>query len=125
MRLHRGLHVCRGVITGAALAVGLVCCGGGSGDKGVGGTEPTENQMKEGMLYWMNHNPDGTKVAEEVKMKFFKKEACDDPTKQGFHCTFEMEVLSTNQLAGMYNNLISADFYKDKQSGEWRIRPPF
>ena len=105
---------------GLALAVagcGLAGCGGGS--------EPSEGQMKDALLYWCNHNPDGTPVAEKVTAKFFKKEACDDPTKQGFHCTFTIEVQSTNQLAGMYNNLTAADFYKDKASGEWRIRPPF
>ena len=105
------------LVLGAVLAVGLAGCGGGS--------EPSEQQMKDAMLYWCNHNPDGSTVAEGVKAKFFMKEACDDPTKQGYKCTFTIEVISTNQMAGMYLNLTFATFYKDKDSGDWRIRPPF
>jgi hypothetical protein len=99
------------------LAFGLIGCGGNS--------EPSESQTKDAFLYWCNHNLDGSQVAEKVTAKVFKKEACDNPTKQGFHCTFDIEVQSANQLAGMYNNLTAADFYKDEKSGESRIRPPF
>lgn len=116
-----GLRLRKFAVTGV-----LVCVGSAIGFAGCGGnSEPSESQMRDAFLYWCNHNADGSQVPEKVTAKLFKKEACDNPTKQGFHCTFDVEVMSTNQLAGMYNNLTAADFYKDKQSGEWRIRPPF
>lgn len=119
MRSHSVEFASYAVLVAMLSALGLVGCGGGAG------SEPTETQMRDGFLYWCNHNPDGTPVAQQVKAKLFKKEACDNPTNQGFHCTFTIEVESANQMAGMYNNLTAADFYKDKASGDWRIRPPF
>jgi hypothetical protein len=100
------------------LALGLASCGGG------GGTEPSEAQMKEAMEYAMNHPP-GETVGDPVKIAFFKKEACDNPTPQGFRCTFDVKVTSRNIGASIYNNLSFGVFYKDKDSGKWMMRPPF
>jgi hypothetical protein len=41
---------------------------------------PSNRRCKDAFLHWCNHNPDGTPVAEKVTAKFFKKEACDNPT---------------------------------------------
>jgi hypothetical protein len=90
---------------------------------GGGGSEPSEGQMKDGMEYALNHPP-GVKNSDPIKITFFKKEACDNPTPQGFHCTFTVTVTSANAFAQMYNNLNSGDFYKDKDSGKWMMRPP-
>lgn len=103
---------------GAAVGMGLAGCGA------VGGQEPTEAQMKEAMLYEMNHPP-GYTVSDPVTIKFFKKEACDKPTPQGYNCTFDVQVASANLGASMYNNIPGAFFYKDKDSGKWMMRPPF
>ena len=54
-----------------------------------------------------------------------KKEACDKPTPQGFKCTFDVKVASRNIGASMYNNIPFGEFYKDKESGKWMMRPPF
>jgi hypothetical protein len=97
-------------------ALGLTGCGGGS--------EPSEAEMKDAMLYMMNHPPGMTNVA-PIKITFFKKEACNKPNEQGFHCTFEVTVASSNIGASMFNNIIMGDFYKDKDSGKWAMRPPF
>jgi hypothetical protein len=99
------------------LALGLAGCGGP-------GSEPSEAQMKDAMLEAMNHPP-GEKVSDPVKILFFKKEACDDPTKQGFRCTFTVKVGSANLGASFYNNVTFGFFYKDKESGKWAMRPPF
>ena len=80
--------------------------------------------MKDAMLYAMNHPP-GVNVTEPIKINFFKKEACNNPTPQGFNCTFTVMVSSTNIGASMYNNISSGNFYKDKESGKWAMRPPF
>ena len=88
------------------------------------GSEPSEAQMKEAMDYAMNHPP-GEKVSDPIKIVFFKKEACDNPTPQGFRCTFELKVESRNIGASMYNNIPFGMFYKDKESGKWMMRPPF
>jgi hypothetical protein len=103
---------------GAALAFGLAGCGGGAG------SEPSESEMKEAMDYAVNHPP-GVRVSDPVKIDFFKKEACDNPTPQGFRCTFDVKVSSRNIGASMYNNISFGEFYKDKASGKWTMRPPF
>jgi hypothetical protein len=99
------------------LAFGLVGCGGA-------GSEPSEAQMKNAMEHAMNHPP-GETVVDPVKITFFKKEACDNPTPQGYKCTFTVKVESRNIGASMYNNIPFGEFYKDKDSGEWMMRPPF
>jgi hypothetical protein len=108
----------RHVALGTALACGLIGCGA------VGAEEPSEAQMKEAMLYAMNHPPDVT-VTDPVTIKSFKKEACDEPTPQGYRCTFDVTVASANLGASMYNNVPFGWFYKDKKSGKWMMRPPF
>ena len=104
-----------GFALGAALTLGLSGCGQ---------AEPSEGEMKDAMEYFLNHPP-GVKVSDPVKIKFFKKEACDNPTPQGYNCTFTVQVTSSNMLAQMYNNVPKADFYLDKDSGKWTMRPPF
>jgi len=101
----------------SVLAFGLTGCAGG-------GSEPSEAQMKDAMEYEMNHPPGVTNVA-PIKITSFKKEACDNPTPQGYRCTFEVMVASANIAAGMYNNIPFGMFYKDKDSGKWMMRPPF
>jgi hypothetical protein len=59
--------------------------------RGGAGSEPSEAQMKDAMLEAMNH-PSGEKVSDPIKILFFKKEACDDPTRQGFRCTLTVKV---------------------------------
>jgi len=65
----------------AVLVLGLAGCSASA-------AEPTEAQMKEAMEYAINHPP-GIKVSDPGKITFFKKEACDEPTKQGYNCTFD------------------------------------
>ena len=102
-------------LCGALLFALAGCTGGGS--------EPSEAQMKDAMLYAMNHPP-GVTVSDPVTIKFFKKEACNKPpTAQGFHCSFDVPVASSNIGASMYNNISFGDFYKD--GGKWAMRPPF
>lgn len=103
---------------GTVLAFGLAACGGA-------GSEPSEAQMKDAMEYYLNHPTGVTGPGDPVKISFFKKGACDNPTPQGYNCTFTVTVSSANQLAGMYNNLPGGVFYKDKDSGKWAMRPPF
>lgn len=102
---------------GMVLTLGFAGCGGA-------GSEPSEAEMKEAMEYAMNHPP-GETVSDPIKIVFFKKEACDNPTPQGFRCTFEVKVASRNIGASMYNNIPFAVFYKDKETGKWAMRPPF
>ncbi|HEY4380028.1 MAG TPA: hypothetical protein VGN01_06755 [Acidobacteriaceae bacterium] len=97
------------------LAVGLAGCGG---------SEPSESQMKDAMSSFLNHPVDGS-VGDPIKVASFKKGACDKPTAQGVNCTFTMAVTSANPFAQMFNNLPSAVFYKDKDSGNWMMRAPF
>src|SRR5215471_15423345 len=59
---HRGVSA-----MGAALEVLRNAC--------VEGSEPTEVQMRDAMLYTMNHPP-GIKVSDPVTIRFFKKETC-------------------------------------------------
>jgi hypothetical protein len=100
------------------LMSGLAACG-------AGGSEPSEAQMREGMLYAMNHPP-GIKVSDPITIKFFKKEACEaKPSAQGFHCTFDVQVASANLGASMYNNISMGEFYIDKETRRWNMRPPF
>ncbi len=106
-----------GVTAGMLLSLGLLGCGAATGG------EPSESQMKDAMLEAMNHPP-GITVSDPVTIKFFKKEACDKPTPQGYHCTFEVQVASANIGASMFNNIPAADFYQDKD-GKWGMRPPF
>jgi hypothetical protein len=101
---------------GTILALGVASCGGGS--------EPSESQMKDAMEYAMNHPP-GEPAGDPITITFFKKEACDNPTPQGFKCTFTVKVASRNIGASMYNNIPFGEFYKDKESGKWMMRPPF
>ena len=104
------------IALGTVLALGLAGCSARA-------AEPTEAQMKEAMEYAINHPP-GITVTEPGKITFFKKEACDEPTKQGYNCTFEVQVTSTNIGMSMYNNIPKGFFYKD-DSGKWQMRPPF
>jgi len=104
-------------VTGLTLALGVAGCGA------AGGAEPTESQMKDAMLYAMNHPP-GMTVSDPVTIKFFKEEACDKPTPRGYHCAFDVQVASANIGASKYNNIPGADFYQDKD-GKWAMRPPF
>jgi hypothetical protein len=113
MRL-RSIHL----VWGGALALGLSGCGA------AGAEEPSEAQMKEAMLYAMNHPP-GITNSDPINIKFFKKEACDKPTPKGYNCSFDVQVTSANIGASMYNNISSAFFYMDKDSGKWAMRPPF
>ena len=101
-----------------AVAATLTGCGA------AGAQEPTEAQMKEAMLYAMNHPP-GEKAGDPITIQFFKKEACDNPTPQGYNCTFDVKVASTNLGASMYNNIPGGVFYVDKSTGKWNMRPPF
>jgi len=101
---------------GAVLTLGLIGCNGV-------GPEPSETEMREAMLFVMNHPPDGTKVI-PITIKFFKKEACNKPNEQGFHCTFDVTVASSNLGASFYNAITMGDFYRDKDSGKWAMRPP-
>jgi hypothetical protein len=86
-------------------------------------SEPSESQMKDAMLFQMNHPP-GVTVSDPVTIKFFKKEACQNPTPQGYNCSFDVQVASANIGASMYNNISNAFFYQDKD-GKWAMRPPF
>jgi hypothetical protein len=105
---------------GSAVLISILALG----LNGCTGSEPSEVQMKDAMEYEMNHPP-GVANAEPITIKFFKKEACDKPTPQGYRCTFEVTVASANIGAGMYNNIPFGTFYKDKESGKWTMRPPF
>lgn len=107
----------RNFALGTVLAMGLAGCGGA-------GSEPSEAEMRDAMLNAMNHPP-GETVSDPIEIKFFKKEACDKPTPQGFKCTFDVKVASRNIGASMYNNIPFGEFYKDKESGKWMMRPPF
>ncbi|MEO7207139.1 MAG: hypothetical protein ABI145_10180 [Steroidobacteraceae bacterium] len=80
--------------------------------------------MKEAMLYEMNHTA-GIKNSEPITIKFFKKEACDNPTPMGYNCRFDVQVASANIGASMYNNIPMALFYVDKETGKSAMRPPF
>jgi hypothetical protein len=107
------------IALGVVLAAALAGCHGGS----LGASEPSESDMRDAMLYEMNHPP-GVAVSDPITIKFFKKEACDAPTGQGYHCTFDVQVASANLAAGFYNDIPGGNFYKDS-SGKWQMRPPF
>lgn len=89
-----------------------------------GDSEPSEAEMREAMLFAMNHPPGIANVA-PITIKFFKKEACNKPNEQGFHCTYDVQVASSNIGASIYNNIRAGDFYRDKDSSKWMMRPPF
>jgi hypothetical protein len=111
-------HCVLGTALATALTLGLSGCSGG-------GSEPSEADMKDALLYAMNHPP-GVKVSDPVSITFFKKEACDKPTEQGFRCTYDLQVQSRNALAGMWANVPYGFFYRDKdRGGKWNMRPPF
>ncbi len=101
-------------ILGMALAMSLTSCTG---------SEPSEGDMKDAMLQEMNR-PEGNTPVIPISIQSFKKEACNKPNEQGYHCTFEALVQSTNIGASMYNNVRAGDFYKDS-AGKWAMRPPF
>ena len=103
-------------MTFLSFAVIVGACGSSAG------SEPSEPQMREAALYAINHPP-GMANADAITIKFFKKEACDSPTPQGYNCRFDWQVASANIGASMYNNISGAFFYKD--SGTWAMRPPF
>jgi hypothetical protein len=100
-----------------SVAAAVSACGSAAG------SEPSEAEMREAALYLMNHPP-GVANVEPIAIKFFKKEACNAPTGQGYYCTFDLQVQSANMLAGMYANVPGANFYKDDK-GKWQMRPPF
>jgi hypothetical protein len=102
----------------SACVLGFAGCGAG------GTSEPSESQMKEAMLYAINHPP-GIQNSDPITIKFFKKEACETPTPMGFNCHFDVQVASANIGASMYNNISMAFFYYDKEAGKWAMRPPF
>jgi hypothetical protein len=85
--------------------------------------EPSESQMKDAMLYEMNHPVGGPANAPPVSINLFKKQGCDAPTPRGINCFFSVRVVSTNIGDSMYNNIPSAVFYKE--GGKWAMRPPF
>ena len=95
-----------------------------AGLTGCNGSEPSEFQMQSAMNDFLNHPP-GASAGDPINITVFKKGACDKPTAQGYHCTFEMTVTSANELAQMFNNLTSGEFYMDKDSSKWAMRPPF
>jgi hypothetical protein len=105
-------------VLGTTLAFGMSGCGAAAAE------EPSEAQMKEAALYAINHPP-GITNSDPITIKFFKKEACENPTPKGYSCSFDWQVASANIGASMYNNISSAFFYKDKDSGKWAMRPPF
>ncbi|MBV8909247.1 MAG: hypothetical protein JOZ89_00655 [Gammaproteobacteria bacterium] len=106
------------VVLMSALTLGIGGCGSASGQ------EPSESEMKAAMLYIMNNPPGTTKPDAPISIKFFKKQACDKPTPQGYNCTFNIETVSSDPGLGWYNNLNAGVFYKDN-SGKWQMRPPF
>jgi hypothetical protein len=109
---------CRRYALLGAVALGVCACGA------AGGGEPSESQMKDAALYMLNHPP-GMTNSDPISIKFFKKEGCENPTPRGYNCSFDLQVTSANLAAQMYNNVTSAVFYKDKESGKWVMRPPF
>lgn len=109
------------LVWASASAVMLGVCGCGSAS----GQEPTEAEMKDALLYAMNHPP-GVKEVVPVSITYFKKEACDAPTGQGYHCTYDLQISSANMLASMWMNIPGGNFYRDKdRGGKWNMRPPF
>jgi hypothetical protein len=96
------------------LMVGLAGCS----------SEPSESQMKDAVTTLLNQ-PEGGVVGDPINVSTFKKGACDAATPQGYKCSFTMTVSSANPFAQMFNNLPSGEFYKDKDSGKWMMRPPF
>jgi hypothetical protein len=102
----------------AAITLGICACGAAAGG------EPSESEMKDAALYMLNHPP-GLTNSDPISIKFFKKEGCENPTPRGYNCSFDLQVTSANLAAQMYNNITSAVFYKDKDSGKWVMRPPF
>jgi len=99
----------------SVLATGLTGCHG---------SEPSESQMRSAVNDFLNHSS-GATVNDPIEISAFTKQACDKPNEQGYHCTFTMTVTSANELAQMFNNLTSGEFYMDKDSGKWAMRPPF
>lgn len=85
--------------------------------------EPSEAQMEDAMRDALNH-PESTVNADPIRITSFKKEACDKPTPQGYRCSFTMTVESANPLAKTLNDLSTADFSKDKDSGKWVMQFP-
>jgi hypothetical protein len=67
----------------------------------------------------------GAGGGEPITIKFFKKEACENPTPMGYNCRFDIQVASANIGASMYNNVPMGFFYFDKETGKWAMRPPF
>ena len=124
VKKNQNLLVTEGIMRVAQIVVASVGFLGMAGCGAAGASEPSESQMKDAMLYAINHPPGMTNV-EPITIKFFKKEACEAPTAMGFNCHFDVQVASANIGASMYNNISMAYFYYDKEAGKWAMRPPF
>jgi hypothetical protein len=85
--------------------------------------EPSESQMKDAMLRQLNEPVGDTKNAAPITIKSFKKQGCDAPTPRGINCFFQMQVVSNNAMAQMFNNVPSTVFHKE--GGKWEAYPPF
>ena len=118
------MHRTQMIIASLSLLSIAGCGAAGAGGPAGANGEPSESQMKEAMLNAMNHPP-GIQNSEPITIKFFKKEACDNPTPMGYNCRFDVQVASANIGASMYNNIPQAFFYVDKETGKWAMRPPF
>jgi hypothetical protein len=97
------------------LALGLASCNRTS--------EPSEAQMKDAMDIFLNHPPGGD-VSDPIAIGSFKKGTCENPTSQGYKCTFTMSVRSDNPMVQMFGDLSSGEFYMDKDEGKWMMRAP-
>lgn len=102
----------------AALAFGLSDFGAA-----IGG-EPSEAQMKEAMLYAMNHPPGGNRRRSNHD-QLFQKGGSRQSEPERYNCSFDVKVASANIGASSYNNIPSACLYQDKDSGKWAMRLPF
>jgi hypothetical protein len=97
------------------LAFGLAGCHRAS--------EPSEAQMKDAMDTFLNHPPGGD-VSDPIAIASFKKGTCDNPTPEGYKCTFTLTVRSDNPMVQMFGDLSSGEFYMDKDAGKWMMRSP-
>jgi hypothetical protein len=109
----------RNITLASAAAISLIACSGAA----KAADEPSESEMKEAMLKQLNEPVGDTKNAAPITIKFFKKQGCDAPTPRGYNCFFTMQVVSTNAMAQMFNNVPSSVFHKE--GGKWEAYPPF